>query len=256
MKLSGKIAIVTGGARGIGRAIADRYAREGARVIVADVLLDEAQATAGEIGHEAIALPLDVRSQRSIDDMVAAAVAQFGGIDILVNNAAVLDAGPLLDATPEMFDRIFGVNVKGLFFTLQAVARQMIEQGRGGKIINMSSQAGRRGEPGAPLYSASKAAVISLTQSTALLLIKHKINVNAIAPGPVDTGMNRAFAERHAQATGDTVENVLAAIASGVPAGRIGVPEDFGGPAVLLASSEADFVVAQTWNVDGGNWMS
>ena len=256
MKLSGKVTIITGGARGIGRAIATRFAEEGAKVVIADIMADEAAETARAIGHDAIAVAFDARSQDSINHLVATAVSRFGGIDILVNNAAVLEAGALLDHTPEMFDRVFGVNVKGLFFTLQAVARRMIEQGRGGKIINMASQAGRRGEPGAPIYSASKAAVISLTQSTGLVLIKHRINVNGIAPGPVDTDMNRAFAIRHAGAIGESVESVLAQIASEVPAGRIGVPEDYCAPAVLLASADGDFVVAQTWNVDGGNWMS
>lgn len=256
MRLDGKVAIVTGGARGIGAAISRAYAAEGARVAVADVLLDEANALAAEIGRDAFALRLDVRDRASIDAAVASVVAQAGGIDILVNNAAVFDMGPILDVTEESFDRQFGINVKGLLFTLQAVARQMVAQGRGGKIVNMASQAGRRGEPLVAVYCASKAAVISLTQSAGLALIAHRINVNGIAPGVVDTPMwddvDALFARYENLPLGEKKRQVGLA----VPAGRMGLPEDYGGAAVFLASAEADYVVAQTLNVDGGNWMS
>lgn len=256
MRLDGKVAIVTGGARGIGAAISRAYAAEGARVAVADVLLDEANALAAEIGRDAFALRLDVRDRASIDAAVASVVAKAGGIDILVNNAAVFDMGPILDVTEESFDRQFGINVKGLLFTLQAVARQMVAQGRGGKIVNMASQAGRRGEPLVAVYCASKAAVISLTQSAGLALIAHRINVNGIAPGVVDTPMwddvDALFARYENLPIGEKKRQVGLA----VPAGRMGLPEDYGGAAVFLASAEADYVVAQTLNVDGGNWMS
>lgn len=256
MRLDGKVAIVTGGARGIGAAISRAYAAEGARVAVADVLLDEANALAAEIGRDAFALRLDVRDRASIDAAVASVVAQAGRIDILVNNAAVFDMGPILDVTEESFDRQFGINVKGLLFTLQAVARQMVAQGRGGKIVNMASQAGRRGEPLVAVYCASKAAVISLTQSAGLALIAHRINVNGIAPGVVDTPMwddvDALFARYENLPLGEKKRQVGLA----VPAGRMGLPEDYGGAAVFLASAEADYVVAQTLNVDGGNWMS
>jgi NAD(P)-dependent dehydrogenase (short-subunit alcohol dehydrogenase family) len=189
MKLQDKVAIVTGGAQGIGEAIVRAYAAEGARVVIADVAEDKAQALARDFGNSALAVRLDVRDPASVSAMVKTAVDRFGGIDILVNNAAVFDMQPLLEAIEASFDRQFAINVKGLFFTLQAVARQMVEQGRGGKIINMSSQAGRRGEPLLPVYCATKAAVISLTQSFGLDLIKHGIYVNSIAPGVVDTPM-------------------------------------------------------------------
>jgi len=146
--------------------------------------------------------------------------------------------------------------VKGLLFTLQAVARQMAAQGRGGKIINMASQAGRRGEALAAVYCASKAAVISLTQSAGLDLIAHKVNVNGIAPGVVDTAMwdevDALFARYEHRPIGEKKRLVGEA----VPYGRMGVPEDIVGAAVFLASSDADYIVAQTLNVDGGNWMS
>jgi len=189
MKLENKVAVVTGGARGIGAAIARAYVAEGAKVAIADVAIDAADALARELGDRAMAVHLDVRDHASISAMIDAVVGRFGGVDVLVNNAAVFDMGPLLSITEEDFDRQFAVNVKGMLFTLQAVARQMLAQQRGGKIINMASQAGRRGEALVAVYCASKAAVISLTQSAGLALIEHGINVNAIAPGVVDTPM-------------------------------------------------------------------
>ena len=189
MRLEGKVAVVTGGARGIGRAIARRYAAEGAKVAIADLLEGDAEALARELGRPCIALRLDVCDQGSIDSMVEAVVAQFGRIDILVNNAARFDMAPILEITRASYEKIFTVNVEGLLFTLQAVALRMVEQGQGGKIVNMASQAGRRGEALVGVYCASKAAVISLTQSAGRDLIRHGINVNAISPVVVDTPM-------------------------------------------------------------------
>jgi len=256
MKLDGKVAIVTGGARGIGAAICRRYADEGARVAVADVLDDEGQALAREIGRDAFAVQLDVTRRPSIDAMVESVLARAGGIDILVNNAAIFEMAPLLEITEASFDKQFAVNVKGLLFTLQAVAAQMVKQGRGGKIVNFSSQAGRRGEPLVAVYCASKAAVISLTQSAGLALIKHRINVNAIAPGVVDTPMWDQVDALFAKYEGLPVGEKKRQVGLAVPYGRMGVPEDLAGAAVFLASADADYVVAQTLNVDGGNWMS
>lgn len=254
--LEGKVAVVTGGARGIGRAICERFAAEQARVAVADILVEEARATAEALGNLAFAVELDVTRQDSIDRTVETVVARAGGIDILVNNAAVFDMEPLLEVTRESYERVFAVNVKGLLFTMQAVARQMVKQGRGGKIINMSSQAGRRGEALVSVYCASKAAVISLTQSAGLALIKHGINVNGIAPGVADTPMwdrvDALFARYENRPPGEKKRLVGEA----VPYGRMGLPEDHVGAAVFLASNDSDFVVAQTLNVDGGNWMS
>jgi acetoin reductase-like protein len=256
MKLQDKIAIVTGGAQGIGEAIVRAFAAEGARVVIADVAQDKAGALAQDIGDKALAVRLDVRDPASIDATVKAAVERFGGIDILVNNAAVFDMQPLLEATEASFDRQFAINVKGLFFTLQAVAKQMVEQGRGGKIINMSSQAGRRGEPLLPVYCATKAAVISLTQSFGLDLIKHGIYVNSIAPGVVDTPMWDEVDALFAKYEGLAIGQKKREVGEAVPLGRMGRPEDYGAPAVFLASSDSDYIVAQTLNVDGGNWMS
>ncbi len=256
MRLKGKVAVITGGARGIGRAIAERYAREGATAVIADRDTAGGAAAAADIGSGAYAVPLDVTAEASIAAMVKAVVGQSGRIDILVNNAAVFDMAPIIEVTRESFDRLFAINVKGLFFTLQAVARHMIERGGSGKIINMASQAGRRGEPLVAVYCATKAAVISLTQSAGLDLIQYRINVNGIAPGVVDTPMweevDALFARYENRAIGEKKRLVGEA----VPFGRMGVPEDHVGAAVFLASADADFVVAQTLNVDGGNWMS
>jgi D-sorbitol dehydrogenase (acceptor) len=256
MKLKDKVAIVTGGARGIGEAIARAYAAEGAHVVIADVEMEKAQALAADLGGKAMAVRVDVRDGASIDAAVALTVATLGGVDILVNNAGVFNMGPLEEITEADFDRQFGINIRGLLFMTKAVAAQMERQGRGGKIINMSSQAGRRGEAFVAVYCASKAAVISLTQSLGLELIKKGIFVNAIAPGVVDTPMwdhvDSLFAKYEHRPLGEKKRLVGEA----VPAGRMGRPDDYCGPAVFLASADSDYVVAQCLNVDGGNWMS
>ena len=255
-RLEGKTALITGAARGIGRAFAEAYVREGARVAIADIDIDRARATADEIGPSAVAVRMDVTDQDSIDAAVAETVDALGGIDILINNAAIFTAAPIVEITRADYARTFDINVAGALFTMQAVARHMIERGKGGKIINMASQAGRRGEPLVAVYCASKAAVISLTQSAGLNLIKHGINVNAIAPGVVDgehwDGVDDFFAKYEGKAPGQKKKEVGEA----VPFGRMGRAEDLTGMAVFLASSEADYIVAQTYNVDGGNWMS
>ncbi|TIS61249.1 MAG: L-iditol 2-dehydrogenase [Mesorhizobium sp.] len=256
MKLKDKVAVVTGGAQGIGAAIVRGFAAEGAHVVIADTAIDKADALARELGGKASTVRLDVRDLASIEAMVDSVTRTHGGIDILVNNAAVFDMGPLLEISEKSFDLQFSVNVKGLLFTLQAVAKRMVAQGRRGKIINMASQAGRRGEALVAVYCATKAAVISITQSAGLALIKHGINVNGIAPGVVDTPMwdqvDALFARYENLPIGEKKRQVGLA----VPAGRMGDPDDYRGAAVFLASSDADYVVAQTLNVDGGNWMS
>jgi D-sorbitol dehydrogenase (acceptor) len=164
--------------------------------------------------------------------------------------------GPIVEVTEASWDAVFAVNAKGLFFTLQAVARRMIAQGRGGKIVNFSSQAGRRGEALVAVYCASKAAVLSLTQSAGLDLIKYRINVNGIAPGVVDTPMWGRVDSLFAKYENRPIGEKKRLVGEAVPFGRMGLPTDYGGAAVFLASTDADYVVAQTLNVDGGNWMS
>lgn len=256
MRLAGKSALVTGAARGIGAAFAKAYAAEGARVAIGDVDTGRAEETAAAIGDGAYAVRLDVTDQASIDAAIEEIRATAGGLDILVNNAAVFDAAPIVEITRESYDRLYRINVGGTLFTLQAAARQMIAQGRGGKVVNFASQAGRRGEPLVAVYCASKAAVISITQSAGLDLIRHRINVNGIAPGVVDSEMwdrvDALFAKYEQRPLGEKRRLV----GEGVPFGRMGRPDDLVGAAIFLASAEADYVVAQTLNVDGGQWMS
>ena len=255
-RLEGKSAFITGAARGIGKAFAEAYVREGAQVAVADIDFERAGETAKEIGDAAIAVRIDVTNQESIENAVAETITRQGGIDILINNAALFTASPIAEIDRADYERVFAVNVSGTLFTLQAVARHMIECGKGGKIINMASQAGRRGEPLVAVYCATKAAVISLTQSAGLNLIEHGINVNAISPGVVDgehwDGVDAHFAKLENKAPGQKKKEVGA----GVPFGRMGTAQDLTGMAVFLASDEADYIVAQTYNVDGGQWMS
>ncbi len=256
MRLQGKTAIVTGAARGIGAAIAEGYAREGARVCVADLNFAEANDLAQRIGNGSFAHALDVTRMDQIRACVAECETRLGGVDILVNNAAVFDMAPWGEITEKSYDFVFDVNVKGLIFMLQEVSESMKRRGKGGKIINFASQAGRRGEALVAVYCASKAAVISITQSAGLALIKHGINVNGIAPGVVDTPMwehvDGLFAKYENRPKGEKKRLV----GEGVPFGRMGRPEDHVGCAVFLASGESDYVVAQTYNVDGGQWMS
>lgn len=255
-RLQGKTALITGGARGIGRALAETYVNEGAKVAIADIDLERARETANEIGSGAFAVAMDVARQESIEQGVAEANELLGHIDILINNAAVFTAAPIADIAREDYDRVFAINVAGPLFTLQAVARHMMARGKGGKIINMASQAGRRGEALVAVYCASKAAVISITQSAGLDLIKHGINVNAIAPGVVEgehwDGVDALFAKYENKPLGQKKREV----GEGVPFGRMGRPGDLTGMAVFLATDEANYIVAQTYNVDGGQWLS
>jgi NAD(P)-dependent dehydrogenase (short-subunit alcohol dehydrogenase family) len=256
MRLKDKVALVTGGARGIGAAIVDRYVAEGAQVAVADISFAGAKETAARHHAQAFAVSLDVTKMASIDAAVEDVVSRWGGVDILVNNAAIFDLAPIVEVSEASYDKIFAVNVKGLFFTLQAVAKRMIPRGQGGKIINMASQAGRRGEALVSIYCASKAAVISITQSAGLDLIKHRINVNGISPGVVDTPMWEAVDALFARYEHRPLGEKKRLVGEAVPFGRMGVPKDHAGAAVFLACADSDYVVAQTLNVDGGNWMS
>ncbi len=256
-RLAGKTALVTGAARGIGLAFAQAYVREGARVALADVdtaRLDRSVAAIG--GGAAVAVDMDVARQESIEAGVSRAVEALGRIDILVNSAAVFTAAPVVGIGRDDYERVFAVNVAGTLFTLQAVARHMIEAGIRGRIINMASQAGRRGESLVAVYCASKAAVVSLTQSAGLNLIRHGINVNAISPGVVEgehwDGVDAYFARLEDLAPGQKKRDVGRA----VPFGRMGRADDLTGMAVFLATDEAEYIVGQTYNVDGGNWLN
>lgn len=256
MRLKGKSALITGAARGIGLAFARAYLAEGAEVCIADINVEAARTSAETLGPGAHAVALDVTRQDSIDAAFAEAIGRMGKLDILINNAALFSAAPIVEIDRADYDRLFSVNVAGTLFCLQAAARHMIARGQGGTIINMASQAGRRGEALVAVYCATKAAVISLTQSAGLNLIRHGINVNAIAPGVVDgehwDGVDAFFAKYEGKAPGQKKREVGAA----VPFGRMGRAEDLTGMAIFLATDEARYIVAQTYNVDGGNWMS
>ena len=255
MRLHGKSALITGSARGIGLAFASAYLAEGAEVAIADINLAAAQAAADSLGPKAHAIQLDVTKQDSIDAGFAQAIQKMGKLDILINNAALFSAAPIAEITRADHDKLFAVNVAGTLFCTQAAARHMIPRGTG-TIINMASQAGRRGEGLVAVYCATKAAVISLTQSAGLDLIRHGINVNAIAPGVVDgehwDGVDAFFAKYEGKAPGQKKKEVGAA----VPFGRMGTAEDLTGMAVFLATPEAKYIVAQCFGVDGGNWMA
>lgn len=254
-RLDGKVALVTGGARGIGAAICAAYVAEGAKVAVADLLAKDAEETAAALGENAIAIAMDVTDLDSIATGVAKVEEAFGGIDILVNNAGVFTMCSIEEVTPEAYRQQYDVNVGGTIFAAQAVVPGMKKRG-GGCIINFSSQAGRRGEPNIVLYCSTKAAVISVTQSLALELAKDKIRVNAIAPGVIDTPMwetvDGLFAKYENRPKGEKKRLVGEA----VPLGYMGSPEEIAAPCVFLASEDARYITAQTLNVDGGNWMS
>ena len=256
MRLRGKTALITGAARGIGLEFARAYIAEGATVALADINADAVARAAAELGPQAVAVQMDIGDQTSIEAGFAQAIAQMGKLDILINNAALFTAGPLTEITRADYDRIFAVNVAGTLFCMQAAAQHMITRGEGGRIINMASQAGRRGESLVAVYCASKAAVISLTQSAGLNLISHRINVNAIAPGVVDgehwDHVDSLFAKYEGRAPGEKKRIV----GDSVPYGRMGTAQDLVGMAIFLATDEANYICAQTFGVDGGNWMA
>jgi len=259
-RLKNKHALLTGAAGGIGLAVAEAYLVQGARCTVADIGAQPTPGLAALMQRHPEALHYlrtDVTQLAQIDALIEQASARFGAITILFNNAAIFDMAPLLDSHEAMYDRIFAVNVKGAFFVMQKVLAHMVAQGvQGAAVINMASQAGRRGEALVSHYCASKAAVISYTQSAALAMAPHRIRVNGISPGVIDTPMwqhvDALFARYENLAPGEKKKQVGEA----VPLGHMGEPTDLCGAAVFLASDEASYITAQTLNVDGGNVMS
>lgn len=252
-RLEGKVALVTGGARGIGRAICEAFAREGAKVAVADLLEDDAKDTADAIGGMPVAM--NVTDISSIRAGVASVEDAWGGIDILVNNAGIFNMASIDKITPEDYRRQYDVNVGGTIFACQAVIPSMKKRG-GGSIINFASQAGRRGEANIIIYCSTKAAVVSITQSLALELARDNIRVNGIAPGVIDTPMWKHVDAQFAEYENKPIGQKKREVGEAVPLGRMGDPADVADPCVFLASDEARYITAQTINVDGGNWMS
>ncbi|HEX6708484.1 MAG TPA: L-iditol 2-dehydrogenase [Albitalea sp.] len=253
-RLEGRHALLTGAGGGIGLAVAQAYLAEGARCTVVD-LAPQAPAAMRE-SDRVLYVKADVVRLAQIDAMVAAARERFGPIDTLFNNAAVFDLAPLLDSGEAMYERLFDVNVKGMFFVMQKVLAQMVEAGVRGAVINLASQAGRRGEALVAHYCATKAAVISYTQSAALAMAPHGIRVNAIAPGVIDTPMWSQVDALFARYEGLQPGEKKIAVGKAVPLGMMGKPQDIAGAAVFLASDEASYITAQTLNVDGGSVMS
>ncbi len=246
--------MVTGAGRGIGRAIALRLAAEGAHILVAEVDRASGAEAAGAIeaqGGKARFVPTNVARPEESRAAVAAALGAFGRLDVLVNNAGVVRARPLLDVTEADWDRTFSVNARGLFFCLQAAGREMAARG-GGSIINLASIAGRWGRPLLADYAASKAAVISLTQSAALALAPRKVRVNAICPGVVDTPMWAQIDREWGESVGAKPGAVLAERVAAIPLGRIQTPEDVAGLVAFLASDDAAYITGQAINVCGG----
>lgn len=252
-KLAGKVALVTGGAGGIGRAICEAYAAAGAMVVAADISEDDARKTAKAVGGMAVAM--DVADMDSISAGIAAVKAECGGIDILVNNAGIFNMASIDKITHEDYRQQYDVNVGGTIFTCQAAVPLMKRRG-GGTIINFASQAGRRGEANVTIYCSTKAAVISITQSLALELASDNIRVNAISPGVIDTPMWKHVDSQFAVYEHKPLGQKKREVGEAVPLGRMGDPEDVAAPCVFLASDDARYITAQTLNVDGGNWMN
>src|SRR5580765_505473 len=258
-RLQEKHAILTGAGGGIGLAVAAAYLKEGARCTVADISATPSAALAAlmkRYPETLMYVAADVTLPSSVERLIECASQSFGPVDVLFNNAALFDMAPLLESEEAMYDRLFAVNVKGLFFTMQKVLAQMVRLGTRGAVINMASQAGRRGEALVSHYCATKAAVISYTQSAALAMAASGIRINALAPGVVDTPMWDHVDALFARYEGVQPGEKKIAVGKAVPLGRMGRPDDIAGAAVFLASAESAYITAQTLNVDGGNWMS
>lgn len=256
MSLDGKVALVTGAGRGMGRATALALANEGADVAVTDILADAVEETATDAraaGRRSVAIAADIGAGEDIDRVLADTVAALGRVDILVNNAGVTRFLDIMDITEADWDRIHRVNARGAFFVMQRAARQMIEQGAGGRIVNIASIAGK-GYAGTSnaAYAASKGAVISMTLIAAHQLARYDINVNAICPGSTITAMSTATMEQRAAERGISVAELQAQRAANIPIGRANEPEDIAAMAAFLAGPGARNITGQTINVDGG----
>ena len=250
MKLKDRAAFVTGGASGIGRAIAHALAAEGARVTIADLNAAGARSVAAEIekaGGHAFAQPLDITDVAAVDAAVDAAAARSGGLQILVNCAGWDKPMPFVDTTPEFWDRILAINLKGPIACTRAALRHMIKQ-ESGKIVSIASDAGRVGSSGEAVYSAAKGGIIALTKTIAREVARHRINVNCICPGPSDTPLFQTEFVATSPKLAESLKRVI-------PWGRLGVPDDVAPAVVFLASDDAGFITGQTLSVSGGLTM-
>ena len=250
MTLMGRVAFVTGGASGIGRAIVLALARAGARVTVADLNVGGARAVTKEVesaGGVALAQPLDITDVAAVDAAIDATAARGGGLHILVNCAGWDKPMPFVDTTPEFWDKILAINLKGPMACTRAALRHMIKQ-ESGKIISIASDAGRVGSSGEAVYSAAKGGIIALTKTIAREVARHRINVNSICPGPSDTPL---FQKEFVAQSPKLAESLTRVI----PWGRLGLPDDVAPAVVFLASDEAGFITGQTLSVSGGLTM-
>jgi len=255
MRLSKRVAIVTGAGTGIGRGIARMLAKEGAIVVVTDVNEETTDKTAGEIrsmGGESLAVKMDVRSSDQINEMIKKTLDKFGKIDILVNNAGVSTIAPVVDMTEEEWDYNLDVNAKGTFLCTKLALRQMIKQGKGGRIVCVSSLAGKFGNKYYSHYSASKWAVIGFVKSVAMEVAEYQITINAVCPGRVATSMEEREIGWEAKHLGLPVEDVKKAYIDSVPLGRLETPEDVAKLVVFLASDDADYITGEAIEVTGG----
>jgi NAD(P)-dependent dehydrogenase (short-subunit alcohol dehydrogenase family) len=244
--LKDKVAIITGSGKGIGKAIALEFAKAGAGVVVNDINLEEAEKVAKEIhdmGGKALAIRADVTRSEEIQEMIKDTLMKFEKIDILVNNAGVITFDSFLDIKEEDLDRTLAVDLKGVFLCSQAVVRRMIEQGTGGKIINIASAEGFIGHPKLLHHCAAKAAVIELTKEMASELAQYKINVNAVGPGIIETDGIKDFLKDHAHKK---------SIIDKIALKRMGRPEDIAEAVVFLASRKSDYITGKTIFIDGG----
>jgi meso-butanediol dehydrogenase / (S,S)-butanediol dehydrogenase / diacetyl reductase len=249
-----KVVLITGAGRGIGRAMALRFAQEGANIVAADIepaLAESTAAAVNELGPRCLPLTVDVRQQGDIQRMVAQAVEHFRRIDVLCNNAGVLRFQDMFDITEADWDFVNDVNTKGVFFVMQAVAREMVKR-RSGKIVNTASISGKQPEPHFLHYGVSKAGVIHMTKSAAVALAPSNINVNAICPGTTVTDMSLMATAGRAKIMGVSVEEAIKTREAQIPIGRRNQPDDIAAMAAFLASPDADQITGQAFNVDGG----
>ncbi|HET7876816.1 MAG TPA: glucose 1-dehydrogenase [Methylomirabilota bacterium] len=253
MRLKGQTALVTGGGRGIGRAIALGLAQEGAQVAVLDILRDNAEAVRREIeslGVKGLALGVDLTQREQVNRAVQEVLAQFGQLDILVNNAGWDKLEPFLESEEETWEKILAINFKAVLYVCKAALPQMVARGSG-RVVNIASDAGRVGSMGEAVYAGTKGAIIAFSKTLAREMARHRITVNVVCPGLTETPLLQGIREASPKSA-----KVIEAVTRAIPLGRVGTPEDIAGAVVYLAGPAAEFVTGQTLSVSGGLTMA